>query len=62
MYIYSLDMSISKGYVNKYAEHSGNIMMAKFLKGYPYVLSFDEKLNMRIWDFRKLNTIQLLNC
>ena len=34
-------MSVTKGYVGKYIEHSSNIVSANFLKGYPYVISFD---------------------
>lgn len=62
VYIYSLDISLTKGYAGKYSQHTGTIMWAKFLKSYPYVLSFDDKLNLRIWDFRKFNTIQFVNC
>lgn len=62
VFIYSLDISVTKGFVGKYTEHTGTIMWAKFLKSYPYVLSFDDKLNLRIWDFRKFQTIQLINC
>lgn len=62
VYVYCLDISISKGYAGKYTEHTGTICWAKFLKGFPYVLSFDDKLNMRIWDFRKFQTIQFINC
>ena len=60
--IYSLDISLTKGYVGKYFEHSGSIMTAKFLKSFPYILSFDDKMNLRIWDFRKFQTIQFINC
>lgn len=62
IYIYSLDISLTKGYTGNYTEHSGNIIAAKFLKAYPYILSFDDKLNLRIWDFRNLQTIQIMNC
>ena len=37
-------------------------MAAKFLKSFPYILSFDDKMNLRIWDFRKFQTIQFINC
>ena len=62
VYMYSLDVSLTKGYVGKYTEHTGAILWAKFIKSYPYVLSFDDKMNMRIWDFRKFQTIQFINC
>lgn len=62
VYVYSLDISVTKGYVGKYTEHTGSILYAKFIKSYPYVLSFDDKMNMRIWDFRKFQTVQFLNC
>lgn len=62
VYIYSLDISVTKGYIGKYTQHTGVILWAKFIKMYPYVLSFDDKMNMRIWDYRKFQTIQLINC
>jgi hypothetical protein len=62
IYIYSLDISITKGYTGKYAEHNSTILWAKFLKSSPYVISFDERLNLRIWDFRRFTTIQFINC
>ena len=62
IYVYSLDVSLTKGYTGKYSEHTGNLISAKFLKCYPYVLSFDDKLNLRIWDFRTFQTIQIINC
>ena len=60
--MYSLEISLTKGYVGKYKEHSGNLIAAKFLHSFPYVLSFDDRLCMRIWDFRKFHTIQVINC
>lgn len=62
IYIYSLDVSLIKGFTGKYKEHGGNLISAKFLRSFPYVLSFDDKLNMRIWDFRRFQTIQIINC
>lgn len=62
IYIYSLDVSLVKGFTGQYKEHSGNLITARFLKSFPYVLSFDDKLSMRIWDFRLLQTIQIINC
>jgi WD40 repeat protein len=62
VYMHSLDISLTKGYTGKYSEHTGTIMWAKFLKSSPYVVSFDDKLNLRIWDFRTLNTAQFINC
>lgn len=38
------------------------MIAAGFLKAYPYVLSFDDKLNLRIWDYRTFQTIQIINC
>jgi hypothetical protein len=60
--IHSLDISITKGYTGRYTEHTGTILWSKFLKSSPHVLSFDDRLNLRIWDFRKFNTIQFINC
>lgn len=62
IYMHSLDISITKGYTGRYGEHSGTILWAKFLRTSPYVLSFDEKLALRIWDFRRFTTIQYINC
>jgi hypothetical protein len=41
IYIYCLDISLTKGYNNKYSEHMSPIISAKFIKGYPYILSVD---------------------
>jgi hypothetical protein len=60
--VYALELSLAKGYIGKYKEHNGNLLAAKFLKSFPYVLSFDDRLSMRIWDFRKLTTMQVINC
>ena len=57
-----MDISLTKGYSGKYSEHAGNLITAGFLKAYPYALSFDEKLNLRIWDYRTFQTIQIINC
>jgi WD40 repeat protein len=62
VYMYSLDISVTKGYTGRYKEHSGTILWAKFLKSSPYVVSFDERLNLRIWDYRRFVTIQFINC
>jgi len=62
IFVYALEVSLAKGYTGKYKEHGGNLVAAKFLKSFPYVLSFDDRLSMRIWDFRKLTTMQVINC
>ena len=62
IYVYALEISLTKGFSGKYKEHSGNLLAAKFLRSFPYVLSFDDKLSMRIWDFRKFMTVQVINC
>jgi len=62
IFIYSLEISLTKGFTGKYKEHSGNLLAARFLRSFPYVLSFDDKLSMRIWDFRSFVTIQIINC
>jgi WD40 repeat protein len=62
IFIYALEVSLAKGFSGKYKEHSGNLLAARFLRSFPYVLSFDDKLSMRIWDFRRFMTIQVINC
>jgi WD40 repeat protein len=62
VFVYALEVSLLKGFSGKYKEHSGNLLAARFLKSFPYVLSFDDKLSMRIWDFRRFQTVQVINC
>jgi hypothetical protein len=62
VFIFSLEVSVVKGFTGKYKEHGGNLLAARFLHSFPYVLSFDDRLNMRIWDYRRFTTIQVINC
>lgn len=59
--LYCLDVSLTKGYAGKYNEHTVSITHAGFVKGYPYVISIDEKCCIRVWNFRTLQTNQMIN-
>ena len=59
--VYCLDISLTKGYIGRYSEHTVSITRACFVSGYPYAISMDEKCCIRIWNFRTFKTNQMIN-
>ena len=47
-----------QAYVGSLRGHDYTVVQAKFFKDTPYVVSIDEKLNIRIWDIRTFTCIQ----
>jgi len=56
--VWSTELPIDHAYIGSLKGHKSSVISAKFLKSSPYVVSIDEKLNLRLWDVRKLDCIQ----
>ncbi len=58
--VWSPEVSINQAYVGTLDGHNTAVMSAKFIQRSPYVVSIDEKLNIRIWDIRNLVCLQVI--
>lgn len=58
--VWSPEVSINQAYVGTLDGHNTAVMNAKFIQRSPYVVSIDEKLNIRIWDIRNLVCLQVI--
>jgi len=59
--VWSPEVSIHQAYVGMLEGHNTAVMNAKFIQRAPYVVSIDEKLNIRIWDIRNLACLQVIS-
>ncbi len=58
--VWSPEVSIHRAYVGSLEGHNAAVMCAKFIKYSPYLVSIDEKLNIRVWDIRTLTSVQVI--
>ncbi|EGR31708.1 hypothetical protein IMG5_103520 [Ichthyophthirius multifiliis] len=54
-------MSITRAYIGKLEGHSSLVILCKFITNSPNIVSIDDKCNIRIWDIRTLQTIQVIS-
>ncbi|KRW99211.1 WD40-repeat-containing domain [Pseudocohnilembus persalinus] len=53
-------VSITRAFIGKLEGHSTLVVNCKFIPQSPNVISVDDKANIRIWDIRTMNTIQVI--
>ena len=58
--VWSPDTSLSKSYIGKLEGHTSIIKDMVFITNSMNVISVDECFGVRIWDVRKLETIQTI--
>jgi WD40 repeat protein len=51
--VWSPEVSLTRSHVGKLVGHNAPVVDAMFLQNSPFVISVDEKLNVRIWDIRQ---------
>ncbi|EGR28930.1 hypothetical protein IMG5_166500 [Ichthyophthirius multifiliis] len=59
--IWCPEVSITRPFIGKLEGHSSLVQICKFMDFSPNVISVDDKCNVRIWDIRGMNTIQVIN-
>jgi len=59
--VWSPEVSIHRAYVGCLEGHNSAVMTAKFIKNSPFLISVDEKLNLRVWDIRGMACVQVIS-
>jgi len=59
--LWIVDPLLSKVKPTKYQGHLSLVICCRAATGSPSMVSIDEKANIRIWDYRDLETLQVLN-
>jgi len=58
MKVWLPEVSIQKAYAGTLEGHNTLIVSARFIKNSPYLVSVDDRINLRVWDVRSLLCIQ----
>ena len=58
--VWSPDTSLSKAFIGKLDGHTGTVVTCKIFPNSPNCVSVDDRFNVRIWELRNLNCIQLI--
>jgi len=58
--VWSTEVALHRAYIGDLEGHTGPIIGAKFIKQSPYLVSIDDRLSIRIWDIRSMNSMQTI--
>ena len=59
--IWSPGTSLSESHAGKLFGHTSPVVSAKFIHTSPFIVSIDVKINIRIWDVKSQNCIQIIS-
>jgi WD40 repeat protein len=60
IYVWSPEVTYRKSLIGKLEGHTEIVVAVKFLNTKPYCVSIDEKFNIRFWDVRSMNCVQVM--